>query len=77
MVFRLTMVWVHPYQACIPTLDEVARKLALYTASHENWAYAFVRLNEDAQHVTLPKEGYLSAMMRGYPIEMHAGASDN
>ena len=42
MVFGLAMVWVHPYQACIPTLDEVARKLTLLTTSCENWAYTFV-----------------------------------
>ena len=61
------MVRVHPYQACIPTLDEVARKLTLLTTSHENWAYTFVRFNEDAQHVPLPKEGHLSAMIEGMP----------
>ena len=61
------MVWVHPYQACIPTLDEAAGKLALLTTSHENWAYAFVRFNEDTQHVPLPKEGHLSAMIEGMP----------
>ena len=48
MVFGLAMVWVHPYQAHIPTLDEVSRKLSLLTASHKNLAYAFVRFNEDA-----------------------------
>ena len=29
MVFGLAVVWVHPYQAHIPTLDEVQRKLTL------------------------------------------------
>ena len=48
MVFGLAVVWVHPYQACIPTLDEAARKLTLLITSHENWAYTFVRFNEDA-----------------------------
>ena len=67
MVFRPAMVWVHPYQACIPTLDEAARKLTLLTASCENWAYAVVRFNEDAQNVPLPKEGHFSAMIEGMP----------
>ena len=66
-VLRLAVVWVHPYQACVPTLDEAVRKLTLLTASHENWAYAFVRFNEDAQHAPLPKEGHLSAMTEGMP----------
>ena len=65
MVFGLAMVWVHPYQAHIPTLDEVARKLTLLTISHENWAYAFVRFSKDTQHVPLLKEGHLSAMIEG------------
>ena len=63
----LAMVWVHPYQACILILGEVARKLALHTTSHENWAYAFVRFNEDAQCVPLPKEGHLGAMIEEMP----------
>ena len=48
MVIGLAVVWIHPYQACIPTLDEVAQKLTLLTTSHENWAYTFVRFNKDA-----------------------------
>ena len=42
MAFRLTMVWVHPHQACLPSLDEMARKLALLVNIGDNWAYAFV-----------------------------------
>ena len=73
MVFGLAMVWVHPYQACISTLDEVARKLTLLTASQENWAYTFVRFNEDAQHDPLPKEGHLSAIIEGTPSRNACG----
>ena len=65
MVFGLAIVWVHPYQAHIPILDEVAKRLSLLTTSSNNWAYAFVQLNNDAQHVPLPKEGYLSAVIGG------------
>ena len=67
MVFWLAMVWVHPYQAHIPTLDEAVRKLALLTTSCPNWAYTFVLFNEDAQHVPLPLEGHLTAMIEGMP----------
>ena len=38
MVFGLAVVWVHPYPACISTLDEVAEKLNLLTTSGKNWA---------------------------------------
>ena len=35
-----------------------------------------VQLNEDAQHVPLPKEGHLSAMIDGMPRRnMHVGIS--
>ena len=67
MVFGLAVVWVHPYQAHIPTLDEVVIRLTLLTTSHENWAYIFVRFSEDAQHAPFPKEGHLSAMIEGTP----------
>ena len=67
MAFGLAMVWVHSYQACLSSLDEVAKKLTLLINLGDNWAYAFVWLNGDAQHVPLPKEGHLSAMINGMP----------
>ena len=56
MAFGLAMVWAHPYQACLSSLDEAAKKLALLINLGNNWAYTFVWLNEDAQHVPLSKE---------------------
>ena len=73
MVFGLAMVWVHPYQACIPTLDDVVRKFTLLTTSHENWAYSLVRFNENTQHIPLPGEGHLSAMVEGTPSRNACG----
>ena len=73
MVFGLAVVWVHPYQAHIPTLDEAARKLTLFTTSHENWAYTFVQFNKDAQHVPLSKEGHPSPMIEGMPSRNACG----
>ena len=67
VAFGLTMVWAHPCQAHLSSLDKVAKKLALLINSSNNWAYAFVWLNEDAQHVTLPKEGHLRAMIDDVP----------
>ena len=71
--FGLAIVCVHPYQACISSLDELAKKLALLTTSGRNWAYAFVWFNKDAQHVPLPKEGYLSTMIDGMPSRNACG----
>ena len=65
MAFGLAMVWAHPYQAQVSSLDEVAKKLTLLTTSSGNWAYAFVQFNKDAQHVPLPMEGHLSTMING------------
>ena len=73
MVFGLAVIWVHPYQACMPTLDEVTKNLALLTTSHENWAYAYVQFNKDALHVLLPKEGYHSTMTEGAPSRNTCG----
>ena len=75
VVFGLAIVAVHPYQASIPTLDEAARKLTLLTTFGKNLAYAFVWLNGDAQHVPLSKEGHLSMIIKGFPVEAHVAIS--
>ena len=67
IVFRLTVVWAHPYQAQFPSLDEAVKKLILLNTSGRNWAYTFVQLNKDAKHVPLPKEGHLNTMIEGVP----------
>ena len=41
-VYGLAMVWVHPYQARVSTIDNVARKLILLASSGPNWPYAFL-----------------------------------
>ena len=61
-VYRLTMVWVHPYQASICTLGCTAEQLTQVASTGPNWPYALVQLNGDACHVPLPKEGHLSVM---------------
>ena len=67
MVFRLAMVWAHPYLAWLSSLDEVAKKLTLFINLGDNWAYTFVELNKNAQHVPLSNEGHLSTMVDGVP----------
>ena len=68
--YGLTMMWVHPCQARIPTLDEAVKKLTLLTSSSSNWPYTFVHFNGDAHHVPLLKEGHLSTMTDGTPINI-------
>ena len=73
MAFGLAMVWAHPYQAGLSSLDEAVKKLALLINLGDNWAYTFVQLNRDAQHVPLSKEGDLSAMINGMPSRSMCG----
>ena len=67
MAFSITMLWTHPYQACLSSMDEVAKKLTLLVNSSDNWAYTFVWFNKDAQHVLLPKEDHFSDTVNGLP----------
>ena len=53
MAFRLAMVWAHPLQAQLSSLDEAVKKLTLLINLGDNLAHAFVRLNKDTQHVPL------------------------
>ena len=64
-VYRLTMVWGHPYQARVSMIDDMAKQLTQLASTGPNWPYALVQLNGDAHHVPLPTEGHLSVMMEG------------
>ena len=66
-VYGLAMVWVHPYQARVSAIDDMARKLTLLAFARPNWPYAFVWFNGDAHHMPLPKAGHLSTMAEGTP----------
>ena len=65
--FGLVLVWTHTCQACLPSLDEVVRKLTLLINTGEDWAYAFMQLNEGSQHIPLSTTGNISAMIDGVP----------
>ena len=67
VAFSLTMVWAHPYQAHLSSMDKAVKKITLLANSGNNWVYTFVWFNEDAQHVPLPKEGHLRTMIDGTP----------
>ena len=72
-VYGLAMVWVHPYQARVSTIEDAAKKLILLASTGPNWPYAFVQFNRDAHHVPLPKEGHLSTMTEGMPSNILCG----
>ena len=40
--YGLTMVWVHPYQARVSTIEEAIKQLDQLIPSRPNWPYALV-----------------------------------
>ena len=72
-VYGLTMVWVHPYQARVSTLDSAAEQLAQLASTGPNWPYALVQLSGDACHVPLPKEGHLSILAKEHTSHVPYG----
>ena len=59
------MIWVNPYQARLPTVEEVVKQLTALVSAGPNWPYALVQLNGDTHNVPLPREGHLSALVEG------------
>ena len=64
-LYGLAMVWVHPYQARVPTIEDAVKKLILLASAGPNWPSTFVQFNGGAHHMPLTKEGHLSAMTEG------------
>ena len=64
-VYRLVMVWLHPYQARVSMIDDAAKQLTQLAFTGPNWPCALVWLNRDAHHMPLPTEGHLSVIMEG------------
>ena len=63
----LAVVWVHPHQAILPSLDEAVKKCALLINTREDWPYAFVQLCEDSRDIPLSNIRHLSIMLGGAP----------
>ena len=64
-VYGLFMMWVHPYQAKVSTMEEAVKQLTPLIPTGPDWPYALVWLNGDACHAPLPMEGHLSIMVEG------------
>ena len=71
--FGLVAVWTHPCQAHLPSLDEVERKLTLLINTGEDWAYTFLQLTKDSQHISLSTTGHISVMIDGAPSRSASG----
>ena len=59
------MIWVNPYQARVPTMEEAVKQLTAQVSTRPNWHYTLVHLNGDTCHAPLPREGNLSALVEG------------
>ena len=64
-IYGLSTIWVNPYQARVPTMEEVVKQLTALVPMGSNWPYTLVHLNGDTCQVPLPREGHLSAMVEG------------
>ena len=71
--FGLTAMWVHPHQAHLPTLMEVAWKLMLLADEGLNWLYAFAWMNDAMAHMPLSSEGHIGIMADSVPIANACG----
>ena len=77
MAFGLATVWAHPHQVCLSSLDEAVRKLTILINIGDNWAYAFLQLNEGALHLPLPNKGHIGTMINGSLSRKPVGISTN
>ena len=59
-VFGLTMIWVHLYQARVPSMGEAVKLLTPLPSTTSDCSYALVQFIRDTCHALLPKEGQLS-----------------
>ena len=66
-VCGLTALWVHPYQAHLPTLGEVAQNLMLLADECLNWPYAYVWMNDTMAHTPLSSGGHIGVMTDSIP----------
>ena len=71
--FGLVEVWVHPNQFLLSSLKEEAKKLTLFISKKEDWYYALVQVNEDAQHLPISDTVHLSILVDGAPSRSACG----
>ena len=64
-MFGFSMIWVHLYQARVPTMEVAVKQVTPLPSIGPDCPYTLVQLNGDAHHVPLPKEGHLSIQVMG------------
>ena len=63
----LAVVWVHPNQTLLPSLEVTVKKLILLISTKEDWYYTFIRVNEDTLHLPLSDARHISILVDGAP----------
>ena len=64
-MYGLSMAWVNPYPARVPTVEEAVKQLTALVSSGPDWPYALVWLNGHSCHVPVPREGHLCILPEG------------
>ena len=54
--YGISLVWVHPNQVRVTTIEEAMDSLTTYTSSGVNWPYALAQLCEESPSCTTPQE---------------------
>ena len=75
-VFGLSKMWVYPYQARAPIMEEAVKQLTPLISTGLDWPYTLVQLNRDACHTPLHREGHLSIMVEGSTSSTSAVADE-
>ena len=57
--YGISLVWVHPNQVRVTTIEEAVESLTAYTSSGVDWPYALAQLCEDPHHAPPPKNKHL------------------
>ena len=73
--YGISLVWVHPNQVRVATIEEVVENLTAYTSSGVDWPYTLAQLCEDPHHAPLPKNKHLGVLPQGKAQETFVGGS--
>ena len=71
--YGISLVWVHPNQVRVITMEEAVEKLTSCTSSGTDWPYALAQLCEDPHHSPLPKNKHLGILPQGKAQETFCG----
>ena len=71
--YSISLVWVHPNQVRVTTIEEAVESLTAYTSSGVDWPYALAQLCEDPHHAPLPKNKHLGILPQGKAQDTFCG----